>query len=135
MKQGGCQCGRVRFEITQDPINEVFCYCTECQARTGSDKWFGLWVPNQNLTFLQGHEAATVTRNGASGKDVHHHFCPDCGVNVCADMTAGGFYTVAATSIDGGWPNKPRAEIYTASAPSWAVFPTDIPNYDGLPPM
>ncbi|MGR3794882.1 GFA family protein [Vannielia sp. SX4] len=125
----------MRFKLKGEPINEVFCYCTECQQRTGSDKWFGLWVASPNLSFIQGHEPAQFTRKGASGRDVHHHFCPKCGINVCAAMTAGGFYTVAATSIDGGWPRKPKAAIYAGSAPHWAVLPQDIPVYDGLPPM
>lgn len=135
MTTGGCQCGSVRFEFKGDPINQVFCYCTECQQRTGGDKWYGLWVRNGDFAFTQGHEAATFTRKGASGKDVHHHFCSTCGVNVCADMTAGGFYTITATSIDGGWNGKPRAAIFAASAPDWAVLPNDIPVYDKLPPM
>ncbi len=135
MTTGGCQCGAVRYEFKGEPINEVFCYCTECQQRTGGDKWFGLWVRNDDFTFNEGFEPATFTRKGASGRDVNHHFCSTCGVNVCADMTAGGFYTVTATSIDGGWPRKPRAAIFVASAPVWAVLPNDIPVYDKLPPM
>ena len=135
MTTGGCQCGQVRYEFSGDPFNAVFCYCTECQTRTGGDKWFGLWARHANFSFLAGHEPATYARKGASGKDVLHHYCPKCGVNVCANITAGGFYTVAATSVDGGWPRKPNAAIYTASAQSWAVLPTDIPVFGALPPM
>ena len=113
----------------------MFCYCTDCQTRTGGDKWFGLWIPHANFSFVAGKGPATHSRVGGSGQPVHHHFCPHCGVNICADITAGQFYTVTATSIDGGWPNKPKAAIYTAAAPDWAVLPTDIPVYDGLPPM
>lgn len=80
-------------------------------------------------------DSSPFSRKGASGGDVHHHFCPTCGVNVCADMTAGPFYTVAGTSVGGGWTSKPKAAISVASAPGWAVLPTDIPLYDRLPPM
>ena len=75
------------------------------------------------------------THKGACGKDVHHHYCSNCGVNVCGNTTAGGFYTVTATSVDGGWPGKPKAAIYAASAQSWPVLPTDIPVFEALPPI
>lgn len=135
MTTGGCQCGHVRYAFEGAPMNAVFCYCTDCQQRTGSDKWHGLWVANDKLQFLEGHTPATHTRLGSSGQPVHHHFCPHCGVTVAGGFTAGGFYSVAATSVDGGWGEMPKAAIYAASAPGWAVLPGDIPVYDALPPM
>ena len=33
---GGCQCGRVRYTLTQDPVRLYACHCTECQRQSGS---------------------------------------------------------------------------------------------------
>jgi len=33
---GGCQCGAVRYEITQAPTLVYTCHYTECQRLTGS---------------------------------------------------------------------------------------------------
>ena len=134
MKTGGCQCGQVRFEISGDPINKVFCYCTDCQIRTGGDKWFGIWVPRENFKFTGNTEPATYTQQSGTGHDVHHHYCPNCGVNICADITVADFFTVSGPCIDGGENLKPEIAIFAASAPKWAVLPTDIPVFDTVPP-
>ncbi|GAM58259.1 hypothetical protein JCM19231_2704 [Vibrio ishigakensis] len=56
-------------------------------------------------------------------------------MNVCADITAGSFYTVAAPTLDEPESFKPNMAIFAASAPTWAVLPTDIPVYEKFPPM
>jgi hypothetical protein len=33
---GGCQCGALRYEMTEAPQLVYTCHCTECQRLTGS---------------------------------------------------------------------------------------------------
>ncbi len=33
---GGCNCGAVRFEITEPLLGARYCHCTRCQRRTGT---------------------------------------------------------------------------------------------------
>ena len=129
---GRCSCGEIEFEFAGDPMNAVFCYCTDCQRDTGSDKWFGLWVAIENLEFTQG-EPQTFTRHGASGKPVYKKFCGSCGTTLCSEITAGGFYTVAASVLDQKNEFSPRMAIFTASAVDWAVYPAGVPKYDTFP--
>lgn len=129
---GQCACGNIEYRFEGEPINTAFCYCSECQIHTGSDKWFGIWVPNDKLTFTKG-EPATYTRVGSSGKDMHHKFCGACGTTLCVDVTIGNFYSVAASTLD-QCDYRPQISIYTASAPEWAVFPEGVPKFDTLPP-
>ncbi|MDW6002846.1 GFA family protein [Vibrio mangrovi] len=129
---GNCSCGDIEFYFNNDPINSIFCYCTECQSLTGSDKWFGLWVPRDNFKFTKGTPLSYM-RVGDSGKKVNYHFCGTCSTVLCAEVTAGNFYSVSATSLK---DNKftPKMSIYASSAPSWAIFPSDVPKFDALPP-
>ena len=129
---GSCSCGKIEIAFTGEPIKAVFCYCTDCQHDTGSDKWFGLWVPTDKLTF-SGAEPETFTRSGASGKAVHKNFCGACGTTLCSEFTAGGFYSVAASVLDQKNDFSPEMAIYTASAVDWATFPEGIPKYDTFP--
>lgn len=129
---GRCSCGDIEFCVDGDPINSVFCYCKECQALTGSDKWFGLWIPHPNFTVTKG-APLSYTRLGDSGKKVNYHFCGTCSTTLYADITAGGFYSVSATALRND-ALKPTMSIYTASAPSWATFPNDVPTFETLPP-
>ena len=129
---GSCRCGDIEFNFDGDPINSIFCFCKECQALTGSDKWFGLWVPKNNFKFTKGIPSK-YTRAGDSRKDVNYLFCNTCSTVMCAEVTVGNFYSVSATSLKN---NKFTAKmsIYASSAPPWAIFPDDVPKFDVLPP-
>jgi hypothetical protein len=53
---------------------------------------------------------------------------------LCAEITAGDFYSVAASTLAGNKNLSPKMAIYTASAPNWAVFPEGVPKFAALPP-
>lgn len=129
---GKCACGKIEYCFDGEPVNSAFCYCHECQKHSGSDKWFGLWVPVEQFKFTKG-TPATYTRLGDSGKKVHHKFCSDCATTLCVDVTVANFYSVSATTLCNN-PYTPKLAIYTASAPEWAVFPQEVPKFDILPP-
>ena len=131
--QGSCACGNIHYTFENEPINSAFCYCTACQKHTGSDKWFGLWVPIDGLKFTKG-TPSTFTRIGDSGKAMHHKFCDVCSTTLCIEVTVANFYSVAASTIDNKKDLSPNMAIYTASAPAWAVFPENVPKFDTLPP-
>ncbi len=135
MKQynGSCRCGAINYSFSDEPINSIFCYCKECQVSTGSDKWFGLWVPKEKLKFTKG-SPTSFSRVGDSGKEINHMFCAACGTNLCAEVTVGNFYSVAATTIIGDHTFSPKMAIYTASAPEWATFPEGVQKFEILPP-
>ncbi len=120
IKNGSCGCGSLKYQIKGEPINSVFCYCKECQTLTGSDKWFGTWIPKDNFKITSG-SPTIFSRKGNSGKNLNNLFCSDCGVNICAEVTAGNFYSVAVSTLDDIHNIKPTMSIYAGSAPSWAV--------------
>ena len=131
--EGRCACGNIEYCFNDDPINSAFCYCHECQTHTGSDKWFGLWVPLENFSFTKG-TPSIFTRLGDSGKEMHHNFCSDCGTTLSVEVTIAGFYSVAASTLKDNNAFSPAMAIYTKSAPKWAVFPEGIPKFEVLPP-
>ena len=130
---GKCGCGNIEYCFDDEPINSVFCYCTECQATTGSDKWFGLWAPVNKFKFTKG-TPSIFTRIGNSGKKVNLNFCRDCGTTLCAEITVGNFYSVGASTLSDNNRFSPKMCLYTTSAPKWAVFPEGVPKFDKLPP-
>jgi hypothetical protein len=36
VREPGCQCGAVRYQVEGDPLAVVICLCTECQRQSGS---------------------------------------------------------------------------------------------------
>ena len=39
---GGCQCGKIRYQVTEAPQSVYTCHCTDCQRLTGSAFSLGL---------------------------------------------------------------------------------------------
>jgi hypothetical protein len=130
--EGICGCGNIEYSFEDEPINTAFCYCRECQTHTGSDKWFGLWVPVDKFKFTKGIPS-TYTRLGDSGKEVIYQFCSECGTTLCAEIILGNFYSVGASTLRDNNHFAPKMAIYTKSAPDWAVYPDHIPKFDKLP--
>ena len=133
VRKGSCGCGRLQYSVEGEPINSLFCYCKECQILTGSDKWFGVWIPKDNFKIVSGRPVV-FTRKGDSGKEMNYLFCEKCGVTICAEVTVGNFYSVAVPTFNNSNDFVPAMAIYTASAPDWAVFPEGVPKFDILPP-
>ena len=132
--QGQCACGEIHYHFTGEPIDSAFCYCTDCQKHSGTDKFFGLWVTYDQLVIDQG-KPASYTRIGDGDHEVTHHFCSTCGTNLFINVHVANIYSVAAGTLDNHESFKPNHLIYTASATKWAVFPEGVEKHAQLPPM
>lgn len=73
--QGGCHCGRVRFEVQAPAVIPVSqCNCSVC-AKSG---FLGLIVPKDRFCLISGEESLTEYRfNTGVAK---HTFCKHCGI-------------------------------------------------------
>jgi hypothetical protein len=72
--QGGCHCGRVRFEATGDLSRVASCNCSICTKRGAL--WAFVKAPQFRL--LQGEDALSDYQFGK--KRIHHLFCRSCGI-------------------------------------------------------
>ena len=64
---GGCQCGKIRYEITEAPQLVYTCHCTDCQRITGSA--FSLRVALPQAAFrLTAGEPRALQRMPDSGR-------------------------------------------------------------------
>jgi len=132
VSSGCCRCGDVQFEFTGDPVGSIYCYCTECQRRTGSDKFFGAWVPSPNFRVVKG-EPTRYERETDLGNFMDHYFCPRCGTNLFVVAENAGIHVVYVTALDKPLDLVPDMLLFTASAPDWAMFPEGVPSFDGMP--
>ncbi len=131
--KGKCGCGAIEYSFSGGPFGSAFCYCKSCQVRTGSDKYFGLWVKPANFKITKG-TPTSFAEFGDSGKEVILHFCGVCSTNLYLDVTVGNFISVVASTLNDTEGLVPQMAIYTASAPTWALFPENVPKFDILPP-
>jgi hypothetical protein len=77
MLQGGCFCGRIRYEVTGIPFHETNCHCSICRRTTGAPfvAWFSVrpsefrWLSGRPSRF---RSSAQATRS----------FCAHCGTQL-----------------------------------------------------
>lgn len=79
-REGGCQCGRVRYRVSGDPLALVACHCKECQRQSGSAFGMSLMVRASGFT-VQG-ELKMFERAANSGRTLRCFFCPECGTRI-----------------------------------------------------
>ncbi|HEX4404439.1 MAG TPA: GFA family protein [Polyangia bacterium] len=73
--EGGCHCGRVRYEVRLDLSKPVMaCNCSMC-GRTGTLLTF---VPTESFTLRSGEDALTDYR--FNKHVINHAFCGVCGI-------------------------------------------------------
>jgi hypothetical protein len=73
--QGGCHCGRVRFQVTADLTTVTECNCSICTKKG----MLHLIVRPEQFELLAGADAlATYQFNSHTAK---HQFCETCGIH------------------------------------------------------
>ena len=71
-RTGGCNCGKVRFQVEGNPIRVGVCHCQICRKDTGSSfNFFAVWSAKNVAT-------AGDTESWMHSTD-HRHFCVACG--------------------------------------------------------
>ena len=69
---GGCNCGAVRFEITEPLFGARYCHCTRCQRRTGTAASANATVVPGSFRIVSGEAALKAwkppmgTRSGSA---------------------------------------------------------------------
>ena len=73
--QGGCHCGRVRFEVrAATTINVSECNCSIC-SKSG---YLGMIIPQDRFILISGEESLNEYRFDSG--DAQHLFCKHCGI-------------------------------------------------------
>jgi hypothetical protein len=123
---GGCNCGAVRFEITEPLVGSLYCHCTRCQRRTGAAASANARTAPGAFRLLQGAEqlGRWVPEDGSPKA-----FCTSCGSAIYSE-TGGGVFGVRLGALDHDPGIRPQYRQYTAYAASWEPIPEDgLPRY------
>ena len=120
--RGSCQCGRVRFELSQTPTGPTACHCTQCRKQSGH--FFASANVPKSAVALQGEEHLSWYR---SSDKVRRGFCSRCGSWLFWEPLQRDWTSVALGAIDGP----------TGQALERHIFVADKGDYyqigDGLP--
>lgn len=133
-REGGCQCGAVRYRLNGDPIMLVVCHCTECQRQSGSAFGMSLAVKKSEFELLQG-TLKRWERSSHSGRKVGAAFCPECGTRIYHEperMLGTAINVRAGTLDDRSWL-APAMHVWTQSKQSWVAIPDGTTQFEGQP--
>ncbi|APO79757.1 GFA family glutathione-dependent formaldehyde-activating protein (plasmid) [Rhizobium etli 8C-3] len=78
---GGCQCGRVRYELAGPPLVLYVCHCRECRKQSASAFGISAFFRSVDLRLLDG-EIRSWSRSTKSGWTIVSFFCPNCGTRL-----------------------------------------------------
>lgn len=113
---GRCQCGAVKYKLTENPLWVAVCHCRDCQRSAGAPMIVWAMLPESGVTLLSG-APKIINSSGAAMRS----FCPECGTGLFyrnAEMLP-GMIDVQATTLDNPNALPPTVQIQTAEQQSW----------------
>jgi hypothetical protein len=118
--QGGCLCGKIRYEFSVTPTMIANCYCRDCQKVTGSQFTTILAIPGSELV-VSGMETGEFTVNVSENRKVKRQFCPACGTQLFthADLLP-DTVCIKVTTLDNPVGFRPTINFFLQSALPWS---------------
>ena len=113
---GGCECGRVIYQVSA-PAQELYhCHCSRCRRLHGSLFATYAYVDRHDILIKQGSDNISIYHSPLA----HWHFCQICGCHLFAehDHNPGVMWYMPATLEDGAMPQHPKESekhIFVAS--------------------
>lgn len=122
--EGGCLCGKVRYESDAEPALIVNCYCETCRKNSGSTNSFNLAMPAGSVKVSGDTVKTYEDHSGSSGKPFERHFCSNCGSHFLSGGPAyeGLEFIKAGTLDDAEWA-EPHTHIWCEEKLSWIALP------------
>jgi hypothetical protein len=125
---GGCNCGAVRYEVTEPLIRASYCHCTRCQRRTGTAASVSAHPPPGAFRIVAGEEKLRKWQPEGGGEK---WFCGECGSSVFGRNTSHPeSIAVRMGTFDGDPGIRPSVRQFVAYASPWEPLPDDgLPRY------
>jgi len=134
VREGGCQCGTIRYRVDAEPIAVGICHCMECQRQSGSAFGMSLIIPKDAFQVLRG-TLKTFTRPSDSGRPVLGAFCPECGTRIYHEPRwIEGVLNVKPGTLDDTAFLQPTIQVWTGRKHSWIGLPATLLSFEGQPP-
>lgn len=125
--EGGCECGLVRYRMTDEPMFVNCCHCRQCQKITGSAFAINGMIEADRLELLQGGDNIAAEEGQVR--------CAQCGTLLWGAhrLFPNKIQFVRLGTLDAAERIKPDAHFFVRSKHSWVKIPADIPTFEALP--
>ena len=134
MRDGGCTCGNVRYQVISEPLIVHCCHCRGCQRNSGSAFALNALFEADRVKLMSGEiEEIKVPTPSGTGQDITR--CVRCKVAVWSNYNMGGklrklIRFVRVGTLDGPDELPPDVHIYTCSKQPWVFLPKQDPKFE-----
>ncbi|MBK0399966.1 GFA family protein [Limibaculum sp. M0105] len=122
---GGCQCGRVRFRVTEGLGRANLCHCRMCQRATGNA--FAPLVTARGVVF-EGEPARFASSNVAE-----RGYCRDCGTPLFYAPLGSDAVELMIGALDDPEAARPALHYGIESRLGWLHLADGLPEYETRP--
>ena len=123
---GGCNCGAVRYEVSEPLVLASYCHCRRCQRRSGTAASANAHPVPGSFRVTAGGDRLRSWKPEQGGEKF---FCGDCGSSVFSDNPAHpDSLGIRMGTFDGDPGVRPSVRQFVAYAAPWEAIPDD-----GLP--
>lgn len=130
--EGGCICGKVRYEIDEEAPPVIACFCTDCQTRSGSSH--GMTMPVWKSRFAIEGELREGHRTLPTGAAATVYDCAECSTEIYSfNERLEDIVTVRAGTLDNSRELTPAAFMWLNSKPDWIAVPDDARAFETQP--
>ena len=120
-REGGCECGAVRYRMTAEPIIVNCCHCRQCQKLSGSAFALNALVERDKVELLRG--------DAADGR------CPACQTLLWGTHPMFGerLLFLRVGTLDAGERLSPDVHFFVRSKHPWVTIPEGMRTFETLP--
>jgi len=123
MLKGSCQCGIVRFDVTDVPTAPTACHCVQCRKQSGH-YFASANVPKASVS-ITGVEHLTWYQ---SSEKVKRGFCSKCGSWLFWEPVFHDWTSIALGSIEGETGLKLERHIFVAEKGDYYELSDGLPQ-------
>jgi len=123
MLKGSCQCGIVRFDVTDVPTAPTACHCVQCRKQSGH-YFASANVPKASVS-ITGVEHLTWYQ---SSEKVKRGFCSKCGSWLFWEPVFQDWTSIALGSIEGETGLKLERHIFVAEKGDYYELSDGLPQ-------
>ncbi len=127
MYTGSCLCASVRFQISGEIKDIIYCHCSKCRKAQGSAFATNGNLAKKHFKIISGKD--NLTKYGAS-KGNYKYFCKTCGSPIMStDNNAPNNLRVRLGTIESAIKERPEAHIFVSSKANWENLDCSLPEY------
>ena len=127
--QGRCECGAVRYAVSDDFRYAMNCHCSRCRAGTGTAFKAFAGIERDKLAVVAGTERLLVF----GSDDLNHTRCGACGSLLFSVVRDGAYVHVALGSLADEPTIRPTAHMFVGSKAPWFEITDELPQFDEYP--